>query len=79
MRRRSAIDQDIERRDLLAIIEDRSGNRSTILTDQKPTKSWHDYTDAQTIADSICDRLLHNAHRIDLGGESRREDENKRS
>lgn len=70
---------DTERRDLLEIIEDRYGNRSTILTSQLPTKKWHDHVGEPTIADAICDRLLHNAHEIDLKGESRRKDQNKRS
>jgi len=70
---------EIERRDLLEIIEDRYGNRSTILTSQLPTKKWHDPVGEPTIADAICDRLLHNAHEIDLKGESRRKDHNKRS
>jgi DNA replication protein DnaC len=65
---------DIERRDLLEIIEDRYGNRSTILTSQLPSKSWHDHVGDPTIADAICDRLLHNAHKVDLKGESRRKE-----
>jgi DNA replication protein DnaC len=70
---------DIERRDLLEIIEDRYGNRSTILTSQLPSKSWHDHVGDPTIADAICDRLLHNAHQIDLKGESRRKEKETRS
>ncbi len=70
---------DTERRDLLEIIEDRYGNRSTILTSQLPSKSWHDHVGDPTIADAICDRLLHNAHEIALKGESRRKDKEKRS
>jgi len=63
---------DLERRDLLEIIEDRYGYRSTILCSQLPIEKWHDQLGDPTIADSICDRLLHNAHRIVLEGESRR-------
>ena len=70
---------DTERRDLLEIIEDRYGNRSTILTSQLPPKSWHDHVGDPTIADAICDRLLHNAHKIDLKGESRRKEKETRS
>lgn len=70
---------ETERRDLLEIIEDRYGNRATILTSQLPIESWHDHVGEATIADAICDRLLHNAHKIDLKGESRRKDNNKRS
>ncbi len=70
---------DTERRDLLEIIEDRYGNRSTILTSQLPPEKWHDHVGDPTIADAICDRLLHNAHEIALKGESRRKDEKTRS
>ena len=61
-----------ERRDLLEIIEDRYGRRSTILASQLPIEKWHDQLGDPTVADAICDRLLHNAHRIVLHGESRR-------
>ena len=58
--------QDQERRDLLEILEDRYGTRSTIVTSQLPPAQWHDYIGEPTLADAICDRLLHNAHRIVL-------------
>jgi DNA replication protein DnaC len=64
--------QDIERRDLLEIMEDRYELRSTIWTSQIPITKWHDHVGDPTIADAICDRLLHNAHRIVLQGPSRR-------
>ena len=64
--------QDMERRDLLEIMEDRHGLRSTIWTSQIPVAQWHDQVGDPTIADAICDRLLHNAHRIVLHGPSRR-------
>ena len=70
---------DSERRDLLEIIEDRYGNRSTILTSQLPSANWHDHVGDPTIADAICDRLLHNAHEINLAGESRRKPRKTRS
>jgi DNA replication protein DnaC len=60
------------RQDLLELIDDRTGNRSTIVASQLPTARWHDYIGDPTVADAICDRLLHTAHRIDLGGPSRR-------
>jgi DNA replication protein DnaC len=60
---------DRERRDLLEIIEDRSGRRSTIITSQLPVKKWHDQIGDPTLADSILDRLIHNAHRIELLGQ----------
>jgi DNA replication protein DnaC len=64
--------KDAERRDLLEIMEDRHGLRSTIWTSQIPIAKWHDHVGDPTIADAICDRLLHNAHRIVLQGPSRR-------
>jgi DNA replication protein DnaC len=63
-----------DRLDLLEIMEDRYGNRSTILTSQLPVSKWHDQVGDPTIADAFCDRLLHNAHRIALSGPSRRKD-----
>jgi len=66
-----------ERRDLLEIMEDRYGNRSTILTSQMPVDQWHDQVGDPTIADAFCDRLLHNAHRIELHGPSRRQEKTK--
>jgi DNA replication protein DnaC len=67
--------QDLERRDLLEIMEDRHGLRSTIWTSQLPVAQWHDHLGDPTVADAICDRLLHNAHRIVLQGPSRRKTE----
>jgi DNA replication protein DnaC len=63
---------DRERRDMLEIIEDRNGRRSTIVTSQLPVKKWHDHIGDPTIADSIMDRLVNNAHRIKLKGKSLR-------
>jgi DNA replication protein DnaC len=54
--------------DLLEVIEDRSQRRSTILTSQMPVKQWHEALGDATIADAILDRLVHNAHRIELRG-----------
>ena len=70
--------QDVERRDLLEIMEDRHGLRSTIWTSQLPVAKWHDHLGDPTVADAICDRLLHNAHRIVLQGPSRRKEEAKK-
>jgi len=64
--------QDPERRDLLEILEDRYGTRSTIITSQRPPAQWHDDLADATLAHAICDRLLHNAHRIVRQGPSRR-------
>ena len=55
-------------RDLLEILEDRTGARATIVTSQLPPGKWHDYVADPTLADAICDRLLHPAHRIALKG-----------
>ncbi len=68
--------QDQERRDLLEILEDRYGMRATIITSQLAPPHWHDYIGEPTLADAICDRLLHNAHRIVLKGPSRRKEPN---
>lgn len=57
---------------LLDIIEDRHGKHSTIITSQLPVLQWHDIIGEQTIADALLDRIVHNAHRIDLVGESLR-------
>jgi DNA replication protein DnaC len=56
----------------LELLEDRYANNSTIITSQFPINNWHDIISNQTIADAICDRLVHNAHKIDLKGESMR-------
>lgn len=60
------------RQDLLEVIDDRSGQRSTIITSQLATSHWHDYIGDPTVADAICDRVLHTAHRLELTGPSRR-------
>jgi len=63
---------EIERRDLLELIEDRTGNTSTLITSQLPIDRWHDHIGDPTLADAIMDRLIHNAHRIQLKGGSMR-------
>jgi len=65
---------DTERRDLLEVLEDRYGLRATVLSSQLPPERWHDYLADPTVADAICDRLLHGAHRIVLKGPSRRKE-----
>ena len=57
-------------RDLLEIIDDRHGRGSTIVTSQLPVDHWHEVISNPTIADAILDRLVHNAHRLKLGGDS---------
>jgi DNA replication protein DnaC len=66
--------KDQERRDMLEILEDRHGARSTIVTSQMPVENWHDYIAHPTIADAVLDRLVHNAHRVKLKGPSRRKE-----
>ncbi len=64
--------RDTERRDLVEVIEDRSERVSTLIASQLPTKDWHASIGDPNLADAICDRLLHNAHRIELKGASTR-------
>jgi DNA replication protein DnaC len=61
-----------QRRDLLELIDDRHGSRSTIVTSQLPVEHWHEVIGDPTLADAILDRLVHNAYRINLKGESMR-------
>ena len=63
---------ETERRDFLEICEERYECRSTVLTSQFPAAQWHKQIGDPTIADSILDRLVHNAYRIELMGESLR-------
>jgi DNA replication protein DnaC len=60
------------RRDLLEILEDRHGARSTLATSQLPIEKWHDSIGDPTLADAILDRLVHNAYKIQLKGGSMR-------
>lgn len=66
---------DTERRDLLEVLEDRYGQRATIVTSQLSHKRWHEHIADPTHADAICDRLIHNAHRLVLKGPSKRKPE----
>jgi DNA replication protein DnaC len=63
---------DEERRDFLEIMEDRHQTRSTIIASQLPPDLWHDAIGDPTFADAICDRIVHNAHKIVMTGESMR-------
>jgi DNA replication protein DnaC len=65
------------RRDLLELLEDRHGNRSTLATSQLPIDKWHDMIGDPTLADAILDRLLHNAYKINLKGDSMRKRQSK--
>jgi DNA replication protein DnaC len=66
-----------ERQDVLEVLEDRHELKSTIIASQLPAKTWHAYIGDQTVADAICDRVLHNAHRVVLKGPSRRKEKGK--
>ena len=65
------------RRDLLEVLEDRHGRRSTIATSQLPIEEWHGAIGDATLADAILDRLVHNAYKINLRGESMRKQQAK--
>jgi len=61
-----------QRHDLLEILEDRHGLKSTLVTSQLPVEAWHEYIGDPTLADAILDRLVHSAYKINLKGESMR-------
>ena len=61
-----------ERSDLLEVLDDRVGAKSTLITSQLPVSAWHQWLDDPTLADAILDRVVHSAHRIELKGESLR-------
>lgn len=63
---------DEQRRDLLEILDDRYESSSTIIVSQLPVDHWHDIIGEPTIADAILDRLVHNAHHLNLKGDSMR-------
>ena len=66
-----------QQHDLLEILEDRHGLRSTLITSQLPVDHWHELITNSTVADAICDRLVHNGYRITLKGESMRKLKNQ--
>lgn len=61
-----------EQRELLEIVEDRYDRKATVVTSQLPVKAWHDAMQDPTLADAILDRLVHNAYKLELRGESMR-------
>jgi len=67
---------DTERKDLLEIVEERHLDSATIVASQVPIKDWYQVIGDPTIADAICDRLMHNAYKIELKGESLRKKNN---
>jgi DNA replication protein DnaC len=62
-----------QRNDLLEVLDDRIGARSTLITSQLPVKAWHTYLDDPTVADAILDRIVHSSHKIALKGKSLRD------
>jgi len=66
-----------QRKELLEVLDDRHGISSTIVTSQLDSKDWHAVIGDETIADAICDRVVHNAHKIKLTGESIRKPKGK--
>ena len=66
-----------ERRDLLEILEDRYGLKSTLFVSQLPIEHWHEVVGDPTLADAILDRLVHNAYQLNLKGDSMRKKNSK--
>lgn len=69
--------EETQRHDLLEVLEDRYGKRSTVVTSQLPVAKWHEWIGDPTLADAILDRLVHNAYKVQLKGGSRRKDRGK--
>jgi len=63
---------ELQRRDILEVIDDRHTTKSTVIASQLPVEKWHDYVGDPTIADAVLDRVVHNAHRIKPKGPTRR-------
>ena len=68
---------ETQRHDLLEVLEDRYGKRSTVVTSQLPIRTWHEWIGDPTLADAILDRLVHNAYKVQLKGHSRRKTDTK--
>lgn len=68
-----------QRRDLMEIVEERYGRTATLITSQIPVDRWHDVIGDPTYADAVLDRLVHNAHRINLTGESLRRSKHQKT
>lgn len=69
--------EETQRHDLLEVLEDRYGKRSTVVTSQLPIRTWHEWIGDPTLADAILDRLVHNAYKVQLKGPSRRKTDSK--
>lgn len=72
----TALLTDEERRDLFEIVEDRYERKSTLIAAQLPVDNWHEIIGEPTLADAILDRIVHNAHKIALKGDSMRKKKN---
>jgi DNA replication protein DnaC len=70
---------DTDRRDLLEVIEDRTERRSTLIASQLPPTAWHAAIGEPSVADAICDRLIHQAHRLTLKGPTMRDPATRRN
>ena len=70
---------DAERRDLLEVIEDRSERTATLIASQLPPTAWHAAIGDPSVADAICDRLIHRAHRLTLKGPTMRDPATRRA
>jgi DNA replication protein DnaC len=68
---------DENRRDLLELLGDRYDRRATIVTSQLPVEHWHEALGGPTLADAILDRLVHNAYKMSLRGESMRKSQGR--
>ncbi len=66
--------KELQRHDLLEVLEDRYGRVSTVVTSQLPVGKWHEWIGDPSLADAILDRLVNNAYKLDLKGNSRRRD-----
>ena len=69
--------EEPQRLDLMEIVEDRHGLKSTLIAGQMPVAHWHEIIGEATLADAILDRLIHSAHRVQLAGKSLRKNTNK--
>lgn len=69
--------EETRRHDLLEVLADRYGKRSTVVSSQLPIRNWHEWIGDPTLADAILDRLVHNAYEVQLEGASRRKTDSK--
>lgn len=68
---------DEQSRDILEVVDDRSGTRPLIMTSQLPSDNWYGTIPSATIADAILDRIIHGSYKLNLEGESKRKNRNK--